>query len=401
MQTLKELYKIGKGPSSSHTLAPERACRLFTETFGAFPYYRVELFGSLSLTGKGHRTDQVIIDTLPGETEVVFSLDWEESFPNGFYLTAYDESHTEVHKWTVFSLGGGSIEIKEYPLDWAREVYPEKSFKEISSKLGWSSEKLVEYIYEKEPDLPEYLQSILYAEYACVENGLQVEGYLPGRLNIMRSAEALYEQALSCNSSEKDRLLLMAYAYAASEENGAGSTVVTAPTLGACGVMASLCYYYGKYLNYPEEKLINALAVGGIFGNLIKQNATISGAVGGCQAEIGAAVSMASAACAYLEGLGIDQIEYAAEIGMEHNLGLTCDPVMGYVMIPCIERNAMGILRSVDAALLSKHMSRIKQHIVSFDMVVNTMNETGKQIPIALKETSEGGLAKEFEDGQH
>ena len=211
-----------------------------------------------------------------------------------------------------------------------------------------------------------------------------------------RSAKELYEQSNKLEGSEKERMRLMAYAYAASEENGAGNTCVTAPTLGACGVMASLLYYYAKDKRASEKDLIHALAVGGVIGNLIKTNATISGAVGGCQAEIGAAVSMASAACAYLEGLPISQIEYAAEIGMEHNLGLTCDPVMGYVMIPCIERNAMGILRAVDAALLSKHMSQVKEHLVSFDMVVNTMNETGKQIPISLKETAQGGLAKEF-----
>ena len=400
MQAIRELYKIGRGPSSSHTLAPERACKLFTSVFGVFPYYKAELFGSLSLTGKGHNTDGIIRETLPGETEVVFSLDWEEAFPNGFYLTAYDENHQEVHKWTVFSIGGGSINIKEYPLSWNDDVYAEKSFREILQVIKHDNLTIQEYSYSHEPGLREYLKHILHAEIKCVESGLASKGYLPGKLGIKRSAHELLESALKMRPEERSRMLLMAYAYAACEENASGKTVVTAPTLGSCGVMASLLYYCWKDLNIPEDKLADALAVGGLFGNLIKTNATISGAVGGCQAEVGAAVSMASAAFSFLDGQTIDQIEYAAEIGMEHNLGLTCDPVMGYVMIPCIERNAMGVLRAIDASLLSRTMSMIKPHMVSFDMVVDTMKETGKMIPIELKETSAGGLALEFE-GKH
>lgn len=398
MQAIKELYKIGRGPSSSHTLAPERACRLFTEKYGTYPFYRAELYGSLSLTGRGHNTDGIIKETLPGETEVVFLLDWQESFPNGFYLIACDENHQEVHRWTVFSLGGGSIQIKEYPLDWNREVYTETSFKEIVQVCREKNYTLQEYVYAHEPELKEHLLDILHAEIQCVEQGLSNTGVLPGKLGMMRSAHDLYRSAVILPKDERDRLKLMAYAYAASEENAGSHTCVTAPTLGACGVMASMLYYCWKDLGVDEDVLADALAVGGLFGNLIKANATISGAVGGCQAEVGAAVSMASAAFSFVDDQTIEQIEYAAEIGMEHNLGLTCDPVLGYVMIPCIERNAMGILRARDASLLSRTMSAIKPHMVSFDMVVNTMNETGKQIPITLKETSTGGLAREFEE---
>ena len=396
MESLKELYKIGKGPSSSHTLAPERACKLFTSIYGEFPYYEAELFGSLSLTGKGHATDAVIQNTLPGETKVIFSLDWDEAFPNGFYLRAYDKNHILQRTWTIFSIGGGSIQIKEYPLDWTKEVYKEKNYKEIVKVIHQKKISLLDYIYDYEPDLKDYLKTIIQAEIDCVESGLNTEGILPGKLELARSAKKLYTESKMMNSSEQSRMHMMAYAYAASEENGAGHTCVTAPTLGSCGVIASLVYYYTKDKNRNIEDIADALAIGGIFGNLIKQNASISGATAGCQAEIGAAISMASAAISYLEGQSEASIEYAAEIGMEHNLGLTCDPVMGYVLIPCIERNAMGILRSVDAALLSKQMTNIKKHLVSFDMVVNTMNETGKQIPITLKETSQGGLAKEF-----
>ncbi len=397
MQSLTELYKKGRGPSSSHTLAPERACRLFTEVCGVFPYYQVQLYGSLSLTGKGHGTDRVIIETLPGETEVKMCLNWDEEFPNGFYLRGLNENHIEQVKWTVFSLGGGTIRIKEYPVDFTREIYSENSWKEITEVLEHEGLSLTEYIYRHEPDLHAYLLGILDAELACVDRGLQESGILPGKLHLKRSAGDLYRASEQMSGTEKERMRMMAYAYAASEENADGHSCVTAPTLGACGVIASVCYYAVHDLGIDLDRIADALAVGGIFGNLIKQNATISGAVGGCQAEIGAAVSMAAAICAYLEGLDRRQIEYAAEIGMEHNLGLTCDPVMGYVMIPCIERNAMGVLRAYDAVLLSKYMSRIKRHLVSFDMVVHTMNETGNQIPITLKETAEGGLALEFE----
>ncbi len=398
MQAIRELYKQGRGPSSSHTLAPERACRLFTEVNGTFPYYEAELFGSLSLTGKGHHTDRIIRETLPGETKVIFSLDWQEDFPNGFYLRAYDAAHVQQVCWTVFSIGGGSLQIKEYPLDWNDEVYTEKSYKEITQLLAEEDITLIEYIERHEPDLRSYLGKILQTMSECVDRGIRTFGILPGELKVYRSARQLYEMAMEAPMEDRDPLKLMAYAYAAGEENAAGHTCVTAPTLGACGVMTSLMYYYLHDRGTDREDLIDALMIGGIFGNLIKTNATVSGAVGGCQAEVGAAVSMASAACAYLEGCTPDQIEYAAEIGMEHNLGLTCDPVKGYVIIPCIERNAMGIRRAIDAATLSRYMLNIKGHLVSFDMVVETMNETGKKIPIELKETAAGGLAKEFEN---
>lgn len=398
MQAIQELFKIGRGPSSSHTLAPERACRYFVKKFGAYPYYEAELFGSLSLTGKGHRTDAVIKETLPGKTEVIFSLDWKEAFPNGFYLRALNDKKELVHQWTVFSLGGGSIQIKECPLNWNDEVYQEKSLTEVMQVCRQKHISFSDYIYMHEPDLQSYLTEIMNAMIDCVSRGLKTEGVLPGKLHMERCAKHLYESAGKANIMDQNNLKLMSFAYAASEENAAGNTCVTAPTLGACGVLASYVYFVSKVMTLPQEQIIDALAVGGLFGNLIKTNATISGAVGGCQAEVGAAVSMTAASCASLMGLNLEQIEYAAEIGMEHNLGLTCDPVMGYVMIPCIERNAMGVLRAMESAQLSKYMSTIRRHLISFDLVVKTMNDTGKQIPIELKETCEGGLAKEYDD---
>lgn len=402
MQSIKELYKVGKGPSSSHTLAPERACKLILETKGACDHYKVSLYGSLSLTGKGHRTDAVIKDTLVNPCEVSFELEWDESFPNGFYLDGYNKDDELVYHFTVFSLGGGSIQIKEMPVDYNKEIYLEKNFNEIKNYCDQNELNLWQYVLSYEDDIEEYLRKCLRAMLQCVERGLNREGMLPGPLKVSRSAASLYAEALaSQDAKDKKDLQLMAYAYGANEENASNSTVVTAPTLGACGVMASLMYYLYRDMHMPESKLIRALAVGGIFGNLIKQNASISGAVGGCQAEVGAACSMAAAALAYCEGLGMHEIEYAAEIAMEHNLGLTCDPVEGYVIIPCIERNAMAILRSFDAVLLSKRMSSIKKNKISFDMVVDTMNYTGKKLPVELKETSLGGLALEYEVKVH
>ena len=349
MQSIKELYKIGRGPSSSHTLAPERACKLFNETFGAFPYYEAELFGSLSLTGKGHHTDAIIEQTLLGEVKVIFSLEWEEEFPNGFYIRAYNEKHELQQRWTVFSIGGGSIRIVEKDLDWNDEVYQENLLKDIKQVLQDRNETLLSYIYSYEPNLREHLSEIVDAEVNCVHSGITAEaGTLPGKLKMQRVARKLYTESLESTSSYANDLKLMSYAYAAGEEN-----------------------------------------------------ATISGAVGGCQAEVGSAVAMASAAFAYILGGNLNDIEYAAEIGIEHHLGLTCDPVMGYVMIPCIERNSQGILRAIDAANLAIHMNKVRAtHKVSFDTIVETMKETGNCIPMSLKETSIGGLAKYFDESQ-
>lgn len=394
MESIKQLYKTGRGPSSSHTIAPARACYYFMRLNGSFPRYEAYLYGSLSLTGKGHNTDGIIKESLDGPCDVYFCNDWDEDFPNGFILRGLDEDGKPKASWTVYSVGGGSFEVKgiEKPID--RYVYKEESFEEIRQKIREEGKTLINYIYDND-DVHDYLRDILSDMDKCVKAGLSKEGMLPGALKLRRCAKGLYEEALA-EESDDPSLRLMAYAYAANEENADGGWCVTAPTLGSCGVMASLMYWLRHDQHVEEATLINALAVGGLFGNLIKTNATISGAVGGCQAEVGTAVSMASAAYAYVLGLSDEQIEYAAEIGMEHHLGLTCDPVMGYVMIPCIERNAMGVLRAIDAAELSRHMSKLKEHLISFDMVVKTMKETGKKIPIELKETSTGGLALEY-----
>lgn len=398
MESLKELYKIGPGPSSSHTIAPWRAAKLFMTEFPDAVSFDAELYGSLSLTGKGHFTDQIIHQTFaPKMVKVYFRLQWEHPHESGLIYKAYDERNNLIGQWTIFSLGGGSIKILEKDFDFQHKVYPYSDFDEIAAACRanhWSLPQLVKSI---EPDIEPYMETILDAMLRAVRNGLDRTGTLPGILDVRRVAKSLRLQAENQDDpTSKNRLKVLAYAYANNEENASGHLIVAAPTCGASGVMAALMNHFYHDLGYSKQKLIQALIVGGVFGNVVKTNATISGAVGGCQAEIGTACSMAAAATAYLNDLNLKQIEYAAEIAMEHHLGLTCDPVGGYVIIPCIERNGAAALRALDSAFMAKHLGMVKDNKVSFDMVVRTMNYTGKKIVLELRETALGGLAMEL-----
>lgn len=395
MKSLKELYRIGPGPSSSHTLGPQRAASLFKERYPDAHHYETELYGSLALTGKGHLTDYIIIKTMkPKECVVFFKERKDLKHPNTMMLSAFSEDNKKIGEWTVYSVGGGAIQIEGEKSKESADVYPHRFMKDIEAYCEKHEMELWEYVNYFDP-LDDYIDDIMMQMLSTVDEGLKKEGLLPGDLKMKRIAKELWEKAEKAKSAaEREKLLLCAYAYSASEENASGSTTVTAPTLGSSGIMPSLVYYYYNVLGYSKECIRNGLKVAGLFGNLIKENATISGAQGGCQAEIGAAVAMGAAMVAYFRGLSIRQIEYAAEIGIEHHLGLTCDPVGGYVMIPCIERNAVGVLRAMDAAILAEGISELREHKVSFDMVVNTMNYTGRKIPIELRETSLGGLAR-------
>lgn len=398
MESLRELYKIGPGPSSSHTLAPWRAAHLFMEAFSEAVSFDVELYGSLSLTGKGHFTDQILIKAFaPKYCKVLFRLHWAHEHPHGMLFKAYDAKNRNIGEWTVFSLGGGSIRVLEADFDFQRTVYHETSMAAIMDRLQNTHQSLPEYVLAHEPDVEAHLSEMLEGMFAAVKRGLQAGGVLPGLLEVPRVAKSLHLQAQAMESDEqRHRLNLVAYAYANNEENAASGPVITAPTLGASGVMAALMHhlYYDKAVS--RQKLVNAMMVGGMFGNLVKTNATISGAQGGCQAEIGTACAMAAAALAYVEGHGMDVIEYAAEIAMEHHLGLTCDPVGGYVIIPCIERNGAAVLRAVDAVLMASTIGQFKKPRVNFDTIVRTMNYTGQKIALELRETSLGGLAQEI-----
>jgi L-serine dehydratase len=398
MESLKELYKVGPGPSSSHTVAPWRAAILFKEKFPDAVSFDAELYGSLSLTGRGHFTDKIIMDTFkPKLCKVSFKLHWEYDFDNGIRYRAYNLKNEVIGEWNVFSLGGGSIKVVEEEFDFQRNVYPYRNLKEIYAACEAKGIAIPALVKEHEPDIEIYLNKILADMFRAVERGLKTTGMLPGRLNMPRIAKSLKLSAESMDDhAEKQRMRLIAYAYANNEENASCGMVVTAPTLGASGIVAAIMYHFYHDIGVSKNKLVQALMVGGMFGNVIKRNATISGALGGCQAEIGAACAMAAAAVAYLNDFNLKQIEYAAEIAMEHHLGLTCDPVGGYVIIPCIERNGAAVLRAMDAAMMARFIGNIKPNRVSFDMVVHTMNYTGKRIPMELRETSLGGLATEI-----
>jgi L-serine dehydratase len=395
MQTLQELYKIGPGPSSSHTFGPMTAAKDMLARYPDADRFEVVLFGSLALTGKGHLTDVILKKTFKGrKCNVEFNLKEFPEHPNTMTIAAY-KGDEELGKSEYISIGGGKIMIDGKRPESAKDIYPLTTLDEIQQECKRRHLRLDEYVTEIEgKEIDAFMAKIAKAMIDSVTKGLSKTGTLPGKLKLDRVAYALYESAKACdNPVDQDALLLQSYAYAASEQNASGGMVVTAPTMGSAGVLPSLVYHYYKDLNYPKKTILNALKVAGLIGNLIAENATISGAKAGCQAEVGAACSMGAAFVASCKRMTNEQIECAAEIGLEHHLGLTCDPVMGYVMIPCIERNAVASTRSVDAARLAKHLRSVKKNRVSFDDVVHTMNLTGKKLPMELKETSLDGLA--------
>ena len=398
MQSLKELYKIGNGPSSSHTMGPKRAAEMFREKNKDADKIKVILYGSLALTGRGHLTDYIIRQTLKNvETEIVFDLNKEcEIHPNTMDLIAY-KNEEKIDEMRVYSVGGGTIKIEGETESLIPEIYPHKNFEEIKIYCKMKNIDLCQYVYEVEgeTEIVEHLSNVWNAMQNAIQNGLNNRGTIPGRLKLKRRAKDIYEFKLEQETPEIRRnRLLSSYAYSVSEENASGGQIVTAPTCGASGVLPAVLYYMKIENNYDDSKIIEALAVAGLIGNIIKQNASISGAECGCQAEIGTACSMAAAATAYLMGLDIERIENSAEVAMEHHLGLTCDPVYGYVQIPCIERNAVAAMRAIDAAYLSLILAKHKS--IPFDMVVETMYETGKDLSSHYRETSNGGLAKKY-----
>lgn len=391
MKSLKELYRIGVGPSSSHTMAPNLACREIKARYGEGCEYEVELFGSLAYTGKGHGTDKAVKGALGEETKVSFNRSAKKRHPNVMQVSVYSLGE-RIASHEVVSLGGGAYSI-DGEVSESGEVYPHGNFVEIKKYCDEKGVSLSDYVFEFEPDMREYLAAVYARMKKTIEEGLCAEGVLDGGLHIERKAKYLLGSVdVFSDSANIENMLVCAYAYACAEQNASGGVVVTAPTCGACGVLPACLYYMQKKFGYGDEAIIRALAVGGIIGNLIKKNASISGAECGCQAEIGSACAMAAAALAELKGLSLDKIEYAAEIAIEHHLGLTCDPICGLVQIPCIERNAVAAVRAENATLLSGFLSETRK--ISFDSVVTAMKETGVDMPRRYKETSEGGLAK-------
>ena len=396
MKSIRDVYKIGKGPSSSHTMGPERAARLFLERYPDADRYCVKLYESLSKTGRGHGTDRVLYEVLgKAHTEVQFCDYTTEKLPhpNTLDFFAY-RGEEELGKMRVASIGGGDILIDGEDPAIQDEIYPENSFAEIEQFCAWRYISLSEYVELNEgPEIWDFLEEIWRAMKRSVELGLHTDGVLPGGLNVQRKAKHLFEQESDHELPQVRELrLVCSYAFAVAEENADNGTIVTAPTCGSCGVLPSVLLYMQERHGYSDEKVLQALAVAGLFGALVKRNASISGAECGCQAEIGTACSMAAAALCTLKDMTIAQTEYAAEIAMEHQLGLTCDPICGLVQIPCIERNAVAAKRAMDAFNLSSFLCGTRN--ISFDMVVRTMKETGQHMNACYRETSEGGLAR-------
>ena len=395
MKTIRELYRIGIGPSSSHTMGPRKAAELYKERFPDAVAYRVTLYGSLSATGKGHMTDRAILDVLGEEkTEIIWSKEFLSFHPNGMkFEVMLNEDFAEA--WTVYSVGGGALaEEGENSIE-LPEVYAMNTMTEILQYCEWSGKGYWEYVEECEgPEIWDYLREVWQTMREAVERGLDAEGVLPGPLNLRRKAYSYHVRAMGYKDNLRTRGLVFSYALAVSEENASGGKIVTAPTCGSCGVVPSVLYHLWKSRAFSEQRILKALATAALFGNVVKTNASISGAEVGCQGEVGVACAMASAAANQLFGGSPAQIEYAAEMGLEHHLGMTCDPVCGLVQIPCIERNAYAAARALDANIYSSFTDGV--HRVSFDKVVEVMRQTGHDLPSLYKETSEGGLAKDY-----
>ena len=397
MKSLTELYKIGRGPSSSHTMGPEKAAKLFMERNKSAYSFKVILYGSLAKTGKGHGTDVVLKKTFTKPVDVVFDYENENlPHPNTMDLFAIDLNGKITDSWRVYSVGGGAIEVEgESSID-PPEVYPHHTFEQIRAYCDENEISIPQYVERFEgAQIRGYLATIWATMKNAIKQGLKASGVLPGGLNTERRAKILYQQRhIDETPQTKENRLVCAYAFAVSEQNASGEVIATAPTCGACGILPAVLKYEQDVHKYSDDTIINALCTAGIIGNIVKTNASISGAECGCQAECGTACSMAAAALAELFGMDFDQIEYSAEVAMEHHLGLTCDPVAGLVQIPCIERNAVAAMRAINAVSLASFLTTSRQ--ISFDAVVETMYQTGKDINVRYRETSGGGLAKSY-----
>ncbi len=400
MKSIKELYRIGMGPSSSHTMGPRKAAEIFLGKHPEATAFEVTLYGSLGATGKGHMTDVAILDVLHAHTPDV-TIIWEPKtflpfHPNGMKYCAIDAKGTRSDEWIVYSIGGGALTEEGTSTIETPDIYSMNSMTEILLWCEKTGRSYWEYVEECEgQEIWDYLREVWKVMKAAVERGLDNEGVLPGPLNLRRKASAYFIKASGFQANLRSRGLVFSYALAVSEENASGGVIVTAPTCGSCGVLPAVLYHLQKTREFSEMRILRALATAGLVGNVVKTNASISGAEVGCQGEVGVACAMAAAAANQLFGGSPAQIEYSAEMGLEHHLGMTCDPVCGLVQIPCIERNAYAAARALDSNIYATFTDGT--HRVSFDKVVEVMKETGHDLPSLYKETSEGGLAKDYE----
>lgn len=396
MKSLMYLYRIGSGPSSSHTMGPERCAKYMLDKYPSADSFKVVLYGSLALTGKGHLTDYIINKTFFGKAvDISYDIISKIPHPNTIKIAAYERDKLLDEK-TFISIGGGSIIICGEESETEEDIYPFNSFSEIKNYCINNKISLADFVYRFEgEEIKQYLKKVYQVMKDARNRGVSSTGTLPGKLKVERKANILFQNR-HLEENMNYISIISSYAYAISEENASGGTIVTAPTCGSCGVLPAVLLYLEEKDCLPEDKIIDALAVSSVFGNVIKTNASISGALAGCQSEIGSACSMASAAISYLKNYNIEAIECSAEIAMEHHLGLTCDPIEGLVQIPCIERNAVAALRAMESSMLSGVLYSSRK--ISFDMVVKSMYETGKDLNSAYKETSLGGLAKYYQD---
>ena len=395
MKSLLELYKIGRGPSSSHTIGPEKACRIFMDENPRADEFKAVLYGSLAKTGEGHGTDRVIKKTfypLPSIVEYNFT---EEKIPhpNTMDLIAF-KNKKEIASARVFSVGGGAIRFENRETREPENVYKHSSFSDIAAYCKIKNIRLSQFPEKFEnSDFYNYMKEIWETMKESILKGLEDEGILPGGLGVQKKAKQLFEhEPIDESPVTRENRIVCAYAFAVSEQNAAGETIVTAPTCGAAGVLPAVLYYQQQKNGYSDEQIIRALMTAGVVGNLIKTNASISGAECGCQAEVGSACAMAAASLGELFGLSMDKIEYAAEISLEHHLGLTCDPICGLVQIPCIERNAVAAMRAINAINIASFLSETRK--ISLDNIIKVMKETGQDLSNRYKETSEAGMAK-------
>lgn len=398
MESLRELFKIGNGPSSSHTMGPKRAAEQFTFRCPHVDHYRVTLYGSLAATGRGHLTDKAILSVLEpiAPTEILWEPETVLPFhPNGMRFEGLADGRT-VDSWTIFSVGGGALANEETKAEPKPSVYGMSTIREIKEYCCNEGKTYWEYVEECEgPEIWEYLDRVWTVMCDTIRRGLNNDGVLPGGLKVARKASTYFVKSKSYTGSLSSRARIYAYALAVAEENASGGEVVTAPTCGSSGVLPAVIYHLATSRDFLRIRILRALATAGLFGNVVKTNSSISGAAVGCQGEIGVACAMAAAAACQLFGGTPSQIEYAAEMGLEHHLGLTCDPVCGLVQVPCIERNAIAATRALDANIYATLSDGT--HLVSYDKVVEVMNETGHNLPSLYRETSEGGLAKRYD----
>lgn len=400
MKSLKELYRIGNGPSSSHTMGPGKAAALFAAAHGNAKRFVITLYGSLAATGKGHLTDEAMLRVM--QPVAPTTIEWLPStylpyHPNALKMEAFDADDRMIASETVYSVGGGAlsdgVKIIGLSENDGRDIYPMTTMTEVMEWCEKTGKSYWEYVEEcEDDDIWDYLAEVWRVMKASVIRGLDNEGVLPGPLSLHRKAVSYFIRAKGYKASLQSRGLVFAYALAVSEENASGGEIVTAPTCGSSGVIPAVLYHLEEIRGFSKNRMLRALATAGLFGNIVKENASISGAEVGCQGEVGVACAMAAAAASQLFGGSPAQIEYAAEMGLEHHLGMTCDPVCGLVQIPCIERNAYAAARALDANLYASFTDGI--HRVSFDRVVNVMKETGHDLPSLYKETGEGGLAR-------